>query len=1030
MLTAPHAFSCPICNAAQPPVTEDCPQCRASAEGRDRLWAVEFAARHFSELAAAQRIDVVSGSKIAHDYLQAVAQIRDAVRTGKEPAAAGGPPASDACANCGLQIDGGTRFCARCGSPADGVAATTLRYLLFVDREITRHVKDGRLAWPTGQVLQADIRNRMAELKRRVETRTDVKAVMPPPLPAGMNAEPPPVPSRAVHDVAPPLPFPSMTGGRNVQERQPNITSKRERRGLMEILLDSRTIHWMLMAGGSLLAVGLVIWLASLGVFRNPWVVAGTLGIANLACLGGGFAVIRAKRYPLAGRGLTLLACLVMPLNLWFYQRHGLMTIDGHLWLGALVCCAIYALAALVLEDVTFVYVFLGGVAMTGLLMLADMHRFQEIAAPAAWLVVLGVAAIHVHHLLTDANEGPFSRKQFGRAFFVSGHVVLGAGLALLLGGQLSGWFYMPLMRLWGVDGPPVIVSEQPLKLMATGLTLVGTYAYIYSSVVAKRRSGFIFLAALALIWSEGLAIELMHLGQHPGALLIVLALTALAINIGGKACGQGTPLGRAIDRLGLGMMLLAAVYGVALFLRSTMFGLAGYSGGWDYVAGLFVLAAAGRTSGWLSHRRNDSGLARVYVQLSVLSGLAAISSMLSMLGWSGWERQVPVMMLAPLAQLIQARLGGSGAGKNGWRSLEVAAHAVAGVLLLVALPHGLTDRLDIVVGSSANLVLALVAIEAAVFYAIASIGRANASSVYVTAGMLCGAAWQLMNYRSYTTETYVLVFAAIGLLLLTIARLAGWERNSASPMRNALSKSGRAVTTLALGAGMMLGLSRLGVGDIHWRLVRLLGGQTTVALLAAALVRTGPWRRIFVIAAGINGVEGLICLQALGHLSPSQKVEILLVTIGALLLITGHIEWYREQNRKSPKATFGLTFGSLLVGLPLLIASMVYRFGYQISTVNEIGLATAAVLLLLSGVAFELKSTAITGGTLLVLHLAMLLVSIGMQAQVAVGVYLAFGGAAIFAVGLLLSIHRDRLLQLPERIRRREGLFRVLAWR
>src|SRR4051812_21855266 len=110
-----------------------------------------------------------------------------------------------------------------------------------------------------------------------------------------------------------------------------------------------------------------------------------------------------------------------MPLNLWFYQRHGLMTIDGHLWLGALVCCALYALAALVLEDATFVYVFLGGVAMTGLLMLADMHRFQEIAAPAAWLVVLGVAAIHVRHLLTDANEGPFSREHFGRAFFVAG---------------------------------------------------------------------------------------------------------------------------------------------------------------------------------------------------------------------------------------------------------------------------------------------------------------------------------------------------------------------------------------------------------------------------------------------------------------------------------------------------------------------------------------------------------------------------------------------------------------------------------
>jgi len=54
----------------------------------------------------------------------------------------------------------------------------------------------------------------------------------------------------------------------------------------------------------------------------------------------------------------------------------------------------------------------------------------------------------------------------------------------------------------------------------------------------------------------------------------------------------------------------------------------------------------------------------------------------------------------------------------------------------------------------------------------------------------------------------------------------------------------------------------------------------------------------------------------------------------------------------------------------------MVYRFGYDISTINEIALASVAILLLLSGVALELKSTAITGGSLLAIHLGMLIVS------------------------------------------------------
>ncbi len=680
----------------------------------------------------------------------------------------------------------------------------------------------------------------------------------------------------------------------------------------------------------------------------------------------------------------------------------------------------------MVLEDAAFVYVFMGGVGMTGLLMLADLHRFQEIAAPSAWLVVLGVAALHVRHFLSDGEEGPFTRKRFGKAFFLSGQAMVGAGLALLLGGQLAGWFYNPFMKVWGLDGPPVIVSELPLRLLALGLTLLGTYAYIYSSVVSGRRSVYIFLAALSLIWSEGLGIELMHLGQHPGVLLMVLALTALAINLGANFISDESPLSRAVRRLGLGLMLVPAVYGLSLFLRMSFWSVASYRGGWDFVMGLVVLTAAGRVSGWLSHRRNETRLSGVYVQLSVATGLAAMSALMSRLGWTGWQVQIPVMMLAPLAQLVQARWSG---GRDGWRSLEVAAHVVAGLLLVVTLPHIFNRTLEPITGVTANLVLALIAVEAAVFYGGSSIGRKGGRNVYLAAGMLCAAAWQLMNYRSFATETYTFAFAAVGLALLAVGRWADWERSTAAA-GSAVVRCGRAVTALAIGAGMLIAAARLLAGNMHWAVVSLLAAQAAVALLAAALVRTGSWRRIFMLGAAMAGGEGLICIQALGHLSMSQKFEIVLVSIGALLLVVGHLRWYREQDRRSDTATFGLLFGSLLAGLPLLVASMVYRFGYQVSVVNEIALASVAILLLLSGVALELKSTAITGGTLLALHLVMLLVSLGLQAQVAVGVYLAAGGAVIFGGGLFLSIHRERLLQLPERIRKREGLFRVLAWR
>jgi hypothetical protein len=49
---------------------------------------------------------------------------------------------------------------------------------------------------------------------------------------------------------------------------------------------------------------------------------------------------------------------------------------------------------------------------------------------------------------------------------------------------------------------------------------------------------------------------------------------------------------------------------------------------------------------------------------------------------------------------------------------------------------------------------------------------------------------------------------------------------------------------------------------------------------------------------------------------------------------------------------------------------------------------------------------------------------------NVAMGVYLAAGGALLFAAGVALSVYRERLLALPAKIREREGMFRVLSWR
>src|SRR5262249_31024933 len=156
------------------------------------------------------------------------------------------------------------------------------------------------------------------------------------------------------------------------------------------------------------------------------------------------------------------------------------------LWVPALVCCLLYAASALVLRDHLFVYVLLGGVALTGLLILGDLHKFEEIAAPSALLVGLGLAAIHLERAFPE-GEGPFTRRRFGLAFFWGGQALLAGGLLLLLGGQVAGWLFDPLFHYLGLAEPPVIVSDPGLQLLAIVLVLAGTYAYVYSDVAVRR---------------------------------------------------------------------------------------------------------------------------------------------------------------------------------------------------------------------------------------------------------------------------------------------------------------------------------------------------------------------------------------------------------------------------------------------------------------------------------------------------------------------------------------------------------------
>jgi hypothetical protein len=65
------------------------------------------------------------------------------------------------------------------------------------------------------------------------------------------------------------------------------------------------------------------------------------------------------------------------------------------------------------------------------------------------------------------------------------------------------------------------------------------------------------------------------------------------------------------------------------------------------------------------------------------------------------------------------------------------------------------------------------------------------------------------------------------------------------------------------------------------------------------------------------------------------------------------------------------------------------------------------------------------------VIYLVSLVLYINMLENVqTAAIWMAIGGGVIFGAGILLSIYRDRLLTLPEQVKRREGIFKVLGWR
>jgi hypothetical protein len=716
----------------------------------------------------------------------------------------------------------------------------------------------------------------------------------------------------------------------------------------------------------------------------------------------------------------------------------------------ALACCVLYATAAVVLRDPLFVYVFVAGITLAGLLILVDrdVARFWEIAAPATLLVVLGLGALHAERAFPE-SEGPFSRRRFGLAFFWCGQALLAAGLLLLLGSQLFGWMYTPLAEWFNLASTellkqrPEIVTDPAKRVLAIVLVLAGTYAYFYSDLVVRRVGVYIYFAIFTILWAEVLLVNLLGLENVTLELVIaVLAVTALAANLlQAMLTRQGSTFARSGPPLGLFLSTLPVVLGLVLHLRATNLELNRlwpYTPGWGYVGAMLATAVACRLGAYV-YRHTMPWLSAVYFFGTAAATLVGAAGLLVVIGLQtrgaalAWDVQAPLLMLIPIAYLAAARLY---RGHTAEAPLIWVGHTATGVMIffvLVAAAHVTAQVFEPISGHPKNLWLAVFFAEGAVFYGLAAAWQRHPVTMYLATAAACAAFGELLYFWQVGADYYTLIFAVLGLLLLVAYRFAALERFTEVDLARAAFHSANALMSVSFVAAALLSLGRLALSEeVRWSLVGLLTALTVLSLLAAWLVQQQGWRRWYVIMAITEGLLTLLALHVLSGLTAWQKLEVFCVVAGLALLVAAHLGWYREGERQSDLVSLGLVLGSVLTGLPLVIAVLIYRLPPSAFSVpNELVLLAAGVVLLGSGYVFQLKATTITGAALLTFYLLTLVLFIhklpGVQTA---ALWIALGGAIIFGAGLLLSIYRDRLLSLPDRVRRRAGVFRVLGWR
>jgi hypothetical protein len=801
----------------------------------------------------------------------------------------------------------------------------------------------------------------------------------------------------------------------------------------LRLLLDPNTIRRLLMVGGGVSVLGLIAWLVSLGLFDDPRVLAVAMGAGNLTLLAAGWGVSLRTKHKLAGQALTFLGCVFAPLNLWFYDAQNLLTVDGHLWVGGVVCSLLYIATVRVLRDPLYLYAVEAGITLTALLLLGDLGRATDSSTLCVVLTALAAASIHAYSAFA-AEHPEFNRRRYGLPLFFSGQVQLGLAMLGLLFLQMLNWV--------APGGPQGSWGDSQIATtpwLAGGLWLTAAYLWLYSDLAVRKLGVYSYLAAIALLLAE--TTWLYPLLPTEG-LMIGLSLTGLAIR---ALIGQTIPDRKLwsgfAGKVGL---IVAAIPCVIGFSRHVQFPWTEATAATSLLFGVTWLILAGSTwaQGLLQNRDHATenpqteGTLGTYWMFAALSAWLGVTYLAIACGLDAYKWHAPLALLMPVAGTLLTPRFRLGLGRPLAAAMVVT--LIVGPLFSLTTIRTPGEFERLVTSAGDALFAALILFEVSVTFLASGLVNERRLGTRLVGGLffLMSVA-KFFQWADLPEEAYGPAVAAFGVTLIGIGRLfprGGDLKTLKGEVWNPVVSAG----DLALLIGeLVVFLQTLGqvlrpvlntdaadvIAAVLTTVLAMVGGL----LAPAGAVRT--WHRFaamcLVAATAVLGIRAL-------DLNDNQKIELAIEVFGIALVAAGYAGRLKEkQGERDPGTSLALWVGSLGAVLPVLAFTLGHRlFGRDASFGDELALVTISLALVVTGCVLQVRSTTTLGAGAFVLYLMVLFGQLVYRPQVALGAYLAIGGGLVFLAGVVLSIYRDRLLALPGKIANREGVFRIIDWR